>query len=84
MVTFKSLDKVNRTVVFDVNGVDVVRGVPSVFEGTIADYIDALKSGLEIEFAPKVVRVIETPSLKSGDVIVSAPADAVLVADPVV
>ena len=48
-VTFKSIDKTARTATFDVDGVDVTRGIPDEFYGTIDDYLTALGNGLLVE-----------------------------------
>lgn len=70
-IKFVSLDKVARTATFDVGGKSVTRRVPKQFEGTIDDYLNALVSGLAIEFSTVEDKVIEIPSLKSGAVVVA-------------
>jgi len=71
MVTFKSLDKEARTATFDVDGKSVTRKIPQQFAGTIDEHLTALAKGLDIEFAPKLAQVIDTPSLKADDVVVA-------------
>ncbi len=45
------MDTDERTATFDVDGQSVTRKIPLQFEGTLIDYLAALKAGLAIEGA---------------------------------
>lgn len=70
MIKFKNLDASARTVTFDIDGQEIVRGVPEFFEGTIDDYILALASGLAIEFTEKSIKKIENINIEIGAVLI--------------
>lgn len=70
-VKFKSVNKTERTATFAVDGATVVRRIPKQFVGSIDDYLLALAVGLDIEFAPEIVKDIETPSLKANAVVIA-------------
>ena len=69
IVKFTSINKVSRTVTFDVDGQAVTRHIPAVFAGTIDEYIEACANGLKSEFTTPEVKTIDTPTTKAGDVI---------------
>ena len=70
-IKFKSVSKTERTATFAVDGINVTRRIPNQFSGSIDDYLQALASGLAVEFTPEVVRDIETPLLKAGAVVIA-------------
>ena len=78
IVKFLSLDKVKREATFDVGGVSVVRRIPKQFEETIDQHLSALASGLAVEFTTIEEKVLETPAMKSGDVIAKEPSAEVI------
>ena len=49
IIKFLSLDKENRTVLFDVDSNQVTRKIPAQLLGTVDEYIEALADGLLIE-----------------------------------
>lgn len=66
-VKFQSIDKAARTATFEADGKAVVRRIPAQFVGTIDDYLAALATGLEVEFASAPVKTIGATSFKAGD-----------------
>lgn len=72
IVKFTSIDKEARTVTFDVDSNPVTRKIPDQFVGSIDEHIEALAKGLAVEagIAAQTAKVIETPLVKSGDVLV--------------
>tara|TARA_R100001530_G_scaffold13251_3_gene12263 strand:+ start:1767 stop:2018 length:252 start_codon:yes stop_codon:yes gene_type:complete len=81
VVKFVSIDDAERTVTMDVDGVEVVRNVPNEYAGTIDDYIKALAAGLvvEAEVAAQPKTQIETPVVKSGEILVDSSEEDVIV-----
>ena len=70
-VKFKSIDKVNRTATFDVDGEEVTRKIPAKFAGSIDDHLRALARGIHVEANEKLAKAIEIPSIKANKVLAS-------------
>lgn len=69
IIKFKSVDKVKRTATFDVDGVTVTRKIPVKFKESIDEHIDALASGLAVEFNVSEAKVIEDTKYKKDEVL---------------